>query len=62
MKLLITGINGFVAEHFLELLSSKEIHDFDILGVGRSNNSNSINNTNIFWEINKWILLLHLAR
>ena len=43
MKLLITGINGFVAEHFLELLSSKGIDNFDILGVGRSSNSASIN-------------------
>jgi len=46
MKLLITGINGFVAEHFLELLSNREIYDFEILGVGRSNNSESKNKFN----------------
>ncbi len=53
MKLLITGINGFVAEHFLELLSNKEIYDFEILGVGRSNNSeakNKFNDLNINYQ------------
>lgn len=35
MKLLVTGVNGFVAQHFLSFLS-KENHDFTILGLGRS--------------------------
>lgn len=35
MKLLITGVNGFVAKHFLEFLS---LHDnsFEITGIGRA--------------------------
>ena len=39
MKLLITGINGFVAFHFLELLSIKN-EKVDILGIGRSTECN----------------------
>lgn len=39
MRLLITGINGFVAEHFLSLLSDLKIYDFEILGLGRSSHS-----------------------
>ena len=35
MKLLITGINGFVAQHFLTFLSTRE-NEFTILGLGRS--------------------------
>ena len=35
MKLLITGINGFVAQHFLSFLSTRE-NEFTILGLGRS--------------------------
>ncbi len=35
MKIIVTGINGFVAQHFLQfLLTQKE--DFTILGLGRS--------------------------
>jgi GDP-4-dehydro-6-deoxy-D-mannose reductase len=36
MKLLITGINGFVAHHFLSFLSEQKIDSFTILGLGRS--------------------------
>lgn len=39
MKLLITGINGFVAFHFLEFLSKKD-EKIEILGIGRSSESN----------------------
>jgi GDP-4-dehydro-6-deoxy-D-mannose reductase len=35
MKILITGINGFVAQHFLRFLSTQE-ENFTILGIGRS--------------------------
>jgi GDP-4-dehydro-6-deoxy-D-mannose reductase len=35
MKLLITGINGFVAGHFLEMLHQQD-RRFNILGVGRN--------------------------
>jgi len=42
MKLMITGVNGFVAAHFLELLSSCGRSDFEILGLGRSVNSNTL--------------------
>jgi GDP-4-dehydro-6-deoxy-D-mannose reductase len=35
MKILITGINGFVAQHFLRFLATQE-EDFTILGIGRS--------------------------
>jgi len=35
MKILITGINGFVAQHFLAFLA-KQQEDFTILGIGRS--------------------------
>lgn len=37
MKLLITGINGFVAQHFLQFLSETD-NSFTILGVGKSPN------------------------
>jgi GDP-4-dehydro-6-deoxy-D-mannose reductase len=35
MRILITGINGFVAQHLLSFLSTKQ-EEFTILGVGRS--------------------------
>ena len=37
MKLLITGINGFVAQHFLQFLSEND-PGFTILGIGKSPN------------------------
>lgn len=37
MNLLITGINGFVARHFLNFLSSND-QSFNILGIGRVTN------------------------
>ena len=42
MKLLITGINGFVASHFLEFLS-KQNEKIEILGIGRSAKCELIN-------------------
>jgi GDP-4-dehydro-6-deoxy-D-mannose reductase len=42
MKLLITGINGFVAGHFLDLLQQHD-HSFQILGVGRNIDPKLIN-------------------
>lgn len=53
MRLLITGINGFVAEHFLELLSNRGIYHFEILGIGRSANNelkNKFNDLNINYQ------------
>jgi GDP-4-dehydro-6-deoxy-D-mannose reductase len=35
MKILISGINGFVAQHFLSFLATQD-EDFTILGIGRS--------------------------
>jgi GDP-4-dehydro-6-deoxy-D-mannose reductase len=35
MKILITGINGFVAQHFLAFLTTQE-ENFTVLGIGRS--------------------------
>lgn len=35
MKILITGINGFVAQHFLSFLAKQE-EAFTVLGIGRS--------------------------
>ncbi len=52
MKLLITGINGFVARHFLDFVS-KQNQEFEILGIGRSINSfnnNHFQNLNINYK------------
>jgi len=35
MKILITGINGFVAQHFLAFLATQQ-EEFTVLGIGRS--------------------------
>lgn len=40
MKLLITGINGFVAQHFLTYLTTQK-NEFEILGIGRSGTFNT---------------------
>ena len=39
MKLLITGINGFVAKHFLRFLVEQKNDGLSILGLGRANSS-----------------------
>lgn len=41
MKILITGVNGFVAQHFLRFLATQD-EDFTILGIGRSEPSFNI--------------------
>ncbi len=49
MKLLITGINGFVAQHFLSFLNEQKESTYTILGLGRTvacfdiNKFNSLN-------------------
>ena len=56
MKLMITGINGFVAGHFLDYLETID-NDFEILGIGRSHSNLKTRENNIRINYNDLDLL-----
>ena len=58
MKLLITGINGFVAKHFLDFLTTQN-DGFTILGLGKSTDPFDIKK---YPELNLTFLLIYSTK
>jgi nucleoside-diphosphate-sugar epimerase len=57
MKILITGITGFVGQN----LNSYLTNDFDVMGISRTKTSNSLNYEEFFHEKLDYEAIVHLA-
>jgi nucleoside-diphosphate-sugar epimerase len=57
MKILITGITGFVGQN----LNSYLANDFDVIGISRTKTSNSLNYEEFFYEKLDYEAIVHLA-